>query len=436
MDKNKLFILLTGLFLTATTVCHGNEHIGNAQDNKTWLPGCITTESTIYNLLDENPKPQKSGEKNMIEYDNYGRLLYDMPTPQYYAQYYVNEYDNIYTTIPHTTTWYVGNYYKKWVINYTFENEILKDDSGKTVRINKYYTSPTCERIFAGYQLFNYDEEGRLNCYTYVPAINTYREVKDKEGDDYYHKEVYTDLKWGQSLVDEPEIGSDAWREWLVSPKSGLKSYTYTDTLIDVKNYVETKMLRYKFYYTTDFGTDDYYWEECARLYGTNLQVTATRYTDDMGSHSEKVLTYSGVTDAQDRDENKLTYVYSQDTTYITPNKYTVVHTSHNIKNGNILESENSTYENTYNSVYGYLEKTYATGVEYTATEDKIKFEKTITYSDYRQYPTTSDIVGINNEAADDAIVSNLQGQRITSGTYRLPAGIYITKSGKKIVKK
>ena len=431
MEKSKLFILLTCLFIAATTACHGKEHFNNAQVKKTWLPGCITTETVKHNLLGNSEETEKSEDKHIIAYDNYGRLLYDKPSLQYYARYCVYEYDSPYTTIPHTTTWYCSSRdEKEWIYKGTLENEIIKNNDGKTIRINKYQITKNHDRVLCGHQSFSYGDDGKMNGYIYVNAENT----------DWYSKIVYSDMMWGEAIAEEPEVGSNAWRQWIVSPKSGLKSYTYTDTLVTTKDNVESKELLYKFEYTMDYGNNDYYWEEVARLWRkrNNLQVTSTKYTDGLGSHSINTLLYNGITDLKDRDENKLTYIYSQDTTYVTPNKYTVSHTSHDIKTGNILVSENSTYENTYNSEYGYLEKTHATGFEYTATEDKFNFEKTITYSDYRQYPITTDIAAIKNEADDDGdiVVSNLQGQRIANGTHRLPAGIYITKSGKIIVKK
>lgn len=407
----------------------------NAQDKKVWLPGCKTTIYTIYNLLEENPKPQTSKSVVDYEYDNYGRPLKSEPVGTMYSSY---EYDQVGTIIPHNEKYYMWSFAdNSWQYSFIIEREIICDEDGRTTRINEYRTNTNGKTALYGYQTFEYNADGTLFKYMKVPAINIYMDNDNMDGEDYYYKYVYTDFVWGTKFVDEPEIGSKEWQEWLVSPKSGLKSYTYTDSVIDVRNYQQTSQLSHQFAYSMDYSTDNYYYEESARLYGSNLQVTSVEYYDDLGSHYEKISIYSGCSNAKDRDDDKLTFVYSADTLYTSPNEYTVKHTENNIKTGVISTTENSTYENTYNSQYGYLEQTHGTGYEYTNLEESRNFEKTITYSDYKQYNITA-IEQVVNKQLNSYIdgnkpLYNIHGQRVGGDVNNLPAGIYITQSGQKI---
>ena len=409
-----------------------------AQDKMVWLPGCKTTVCKIYNLLEDNIHPKTSKGVVTYEYDEYGRSLKSEPEGTTYSTY---EYDKAGTIIPHIEKYYSWSFNENcWKYSYTREREIIRNEDGRTTRINVYHTNTKGKTNLCGYQTFEYNEDGTLYRYMNVPAINIFMDLDNMDGEDFYHKYVYTDFVWGDKYVDEPEVGSKEWQKWIVSPKSGLKSYTYTDSLIDVRNYVQTSMLSTKYTYSMNYSTDNYYYEESARLYGSNLQVTSVEYYDDLGSHSEKVCIYSGCNSTNDRDENKLTFVYSADTLYTSPYKYTVTHTENNIKSGITDVTESSTYENTYNSEYGYLEQTHGEGYEYTLLEESRNFEKTITYSDYKQYGTTA-IQSVTNDQSfidvgGEGRLYNIHGQRVSSDTSLLSPGIYITCGGKKILVK
>lgn len=407
-----------------------------AQDNKVWLPETKTTVTTIYDLLEEKPRPRTSKSTINYVYDSFGRSL---KSEHGITVYSLCEFDGPNTSIPRFEKYYSKSFGdNSWEYSYVLEREIVRDENGRTTRINVYRTNKEGKTALFGYQTFEYDDGGNLIKYTNVPAINIYMDQDNMEGEDYYYINTYTDFVWGDKLADEPEVGSTQWQNWIVSPKSGLKSYSYTDTLVLVKNNVAMVEQQHKFTYTMDYSNDNYYREESARLYGTNLQVTSVEYYDDLGSHTEKISIYSGCANTADRDDSKLTFVYSADTMYVTPNKYTVTHTENNILKGITFTSENSTYENTYNSQYGYLEQTHASGYEYTNLEESHNFEKTITYSDYKQYTTTAiqHIDGDMPSASPNSgsTLYNMQGQLVGSDGSLLPPGIYITQSGKKII--
>lgn len=413
----------------------------HAQERIVWLPGKIVSVANSVNVSSADINTEKNTliTQQIYKYDDEGRIVYSEKSYNGHIQIIKTfEYSQANTSIPskeNLYSWSNTEGIKK--LEFSTERDFLYDNRGVLSEIYEYRIETNGVKNLYAYKSFNYDIDGQIEKYIHVYSIENHSDINSGMTKYDYDLAIYKDFVWGKGKISIPELGTEEWEEWLSNPQSGIKSYTYINRIVSSFEPIGTKEYVYK--RTMDYGVDQYAWEEYTSLLGKQLEINTMTYTDANGSHTDRQIIYNDCNDSNDREEEKFSQEIVKETIYTSPNEYTYKEYKRN-KDGFIQTLTDTNNKYIYNNECGYLEETQSSGYEYTPGEEKVTFENHTTYSDYKQYGTTA-IQSVTNDKSfanveDKGYLYNIHGQRVSSDTGLLSPGIYITRSGKKILVK
>ncbi len=280
---------------------------------------------------------------------------------------------------------------------------------------------------------FEYDDQRRISGYK---TSRLYYYSKDSELNTLA-TETYSDFNYGSAaLAEAPQnVASDEWETWLRKNSSDKVSYTVTETIdngadgtIDSKRtFTETNT------HTTEGGAKEYKRTKDVREDGNVYVVYEMNITDQLGSYTEHLRTYSLNAGEEPTDE-KITNGYMRTRTCTT--EYDYEEDTKEYTGGKLDEnpSQKSSQKGELHPEYGFLTRLSYDSTVYNDNEEYTS-NTVITYDTYHRPGEAAAISTVNADTCAPTFIYNTQGVCLGSQLNTLPQGLYIVKQGGKTTK-